>query len=235
MKNIVILSAGIGSRLRPLTSDLPKTCIKVGEKTIISRLVSQVTSSNEEQNIITVIGYLGDKVVAELSGKFPDVNFVFNDDYESTNNLFSCMLALRSISNGDVVIVNGDCIYEDEIVTKMLSLEVSSIAVDRSIYYSESMKVSVSDGFVKEISKDLKEGPNVFTSIDLYYFSENDWRFLLNIMEEICASGRLGEWTEVAIDQLTKSKNVGVIDFADKNWVEVDNIEDLNKAKNIWG
>lgn len=235
MKNVIILSAGIGTRLRPLTLNLPKTCISVGKKTIITRLVSQITSSDTQHTITTVIGYLGHKVKEELSEKFSNVKFVFNENYESTNNLYSCLLALKSISHGGVIIVNGDCVYDDEIVTTMLSSKVSAIAVDSSIYYDESMKVSVSDKTVKNISKNIKNGPNVFTSIDLYYFTENDWKFLLEIMEEICASGNLGEWTEVAIDKLTKSKNVGIVDFANKNWVEVDNVEDLDKAKSIWG
>jgi choline kinase len=137
-------------------------------------------------------------------------------------------------SHGEVVIVNGDCVYDDEIVTTMLSSKESAIAVDSTSYFDESMKVSVLDNSVKSISKNIKKGSNVFTSIDLYYFTENDWKSLLEIMEEICASGTLGEWTEVAIDRLTKLQNVGIVDFANKNWVEVDNLEDLDKANNIW-
>ena len=58
MKNVIILSAGIGSRLHPLTLNLPKTCIAVGQKTIITRLVSQIRSSDTEHIITIVIGYL---------------------------------------------------------------------------------------------------------------------------------------------------------------------------------
>jgi len=234
MKNVIILSAGIGSRLRPLTLNLPKTCIAVGQKTIITRLVSQIRSSDTEHIITIVIGYLGHKVKEELSETFSNIKFVYNADYESTNNLYSCMLALQGISHGEVVIINGDCVYDDEIVTTMLSSKESAIAVDSSSYFDESMKVRVLDNSVKRISKNIKKGANVFTSIDLYYFTENDWKSLLEIMEKICASGTLGEWTEVAIDRLTKLQNVGVIDFANKNWVEVDNLEDLDKANNIW-
>lgn len=235
MKNVIILSAGIGSRLRPLTLNLPKTCITVGQKTIITRLVSQIRSLDTQHSVTIVIGYLGHKVREDLSGKFSNINFVHNEDYESTNNLYSCMLALQSISKGEVVVVNGDCVYDDEIVTAMLSSKESAIAVDSSSYFDESMKVSVLDNSVKRISKNIKKGSNVFTSIDLYHFTENDWKSLLKIMEEICGSGTLGEWTEVAIDRLTTSQNIGIVDFAYKNWVEIDNLEDLDKANNIWG
>ena len=73
-----------------------------------------------------------------------NIDVVINEDFETTNNMESCRLALESFDYEDCIIVNADCIYDDKIVIKMLAAHESCIAIDSSQYCEENMKVSLS-------------------------------------------------------------------------------------------
>jgi len=96
------------------------------------------------------------------------------------------------------------------------------------------MKVSVKNGHVTEISKALADSENTHTSIDLYHFIKSDVDKLLNIMVGFNGRGDLNKWNEVAIDELVKSSLVKTIDCNGSRWMEVDDLNDLKKAEEIF-
>lgn len=235
MKTAIILAAGVGSRLRPLTESMPKCCVRVGGESLIRRIVKQLQAIVVEMPIYIVTGYFGDVVRQELSDFGGDIRFVDNPDYASTNNMESCRLALEARhGGGPSLIVNADCAYDDEIVATMVAAEGSCIAADVGVYIHENMKVRLEAGWIRDISKAIPEGGNVATSIDLYSFVASDVARLLQIMENYHTQGDLNQWTEVAIAKLVRESNVGIADITGKKWIEIDNINDLDIANKIF-
>jgi choline kinase len=96
------------------------------------------------------------------------------------------------------------------------------------------MKVNLKKNLVTSISKELKNEDNNYTSIDIYNFLMTDVSELQQIMSLYKANGDLKKWNEVAIDELVKNKDVGVIDFSGLKWVEIDTLEDLKIARQLW-
>ena len=143
-------------------------------------------------------------------------------------------MALVDISLMDTMIINADCAYDYEIVSKMVLSNKSCIGIDSSQFFEENMKVSMKQNCVIGISKELKNEANNHTSIDIYNFLMTDVSDLLQIMNSYKANGDLKKWNEVAIDELVKSKEVGVIDFSGFKWVEIDTPEDLKIARQLW-
>jgi len=238
LKSAVILAAGIGSRLSPITDKVPKCCVKINKKTIIKRIIDQLLSCDQNMRINIVVGYLSDKVRNELQGYPENVKVVENVEYQTTNNMDSCRIGLaeHDIIEEGVLIINGDCVYSDRIVCLMHNVEYSAIGTDSSKYSEENMKILIQGGRAVAISKEISKSQGGVTSIDIYSFTSTDIRNLTSIIERYYRNHDRTKWTEVAInDLLSQPKSmIKPLDMAGEKWMEIDNHEDLQAARNLW-
>ena len=232
----VVLAAGVGSRLRPVTASTPKPCVTVGPKPILAhQLHAYADAGVVEVNVVA--GYLADEVRA-LCGTVADerpsleISVIENEVYDETNNMYSLSLAREVVDGHSFLLSNGDVVFDPQVATQLVAGNGSAIACDTSIYDEESMKITLDrEGRVEHISKEVGEREADATSIDCYRFSSE---FSERLFEEI--DRRLGsgtdEWTEVAIDDLLGSgeHDVEPLDVAGARWVEIDDHEDLRAA-----
>lgn len=236
-KDIIILAAGIGSRLRPITDELPKCMVPVNGKAIIERVLTQIAKSPVEKTVWVVSGYKEEVLQDFINQLGVPVNFVPNPDYNRTNNMYSLNLALKQTDpEAGLVIINADCVYEDAIVNEMLFSQGNLIAVDTSQFSEESMKVTVNgNGFVTAMAKSIPEGEGNHVSMDIYTFNQEFKQRLLNLTNEVIEGGDLNSWTEVALHMLSQQEqNIGVADFSGMKWMEIDDHSDLKKAEQIF-
>lgn len=235
MKSAIILAAGVGSRLRPLTDNIPKCCVPVNGTPLIRRVVQQLNSIIPNMPIYVATGYLSQVVRDELMATDANITIVENTQFATTNNMESCRLAIEArTESGSSLILNADCIYDIEIVDAMVKSRTSCIAADTSVYIDENMKVVHTDGIIRNISKAIPKGESVATSIDIYSFEEADLKKLLAIMREFKSREELNQWTEVAIAVLVQQASVQMIDICGKRWMEIDNYSDLRKAEEMF-
>jgi len=240
-KDIIILAAGVGSRLRPLTDEVPKTMVKVNGEAIIERLLTQIDSIEDFYGSVKIVsGYKSQilKFFINDLGLKIKIEFIENSDFLTTNNMYSLFLALSKVeSPNGIVIINADCFYDKEIVNKVVKSDGNYIAIDKGIFNEESMKVRIDNqGKVVNMAKTLEENNNVYVSIDIYSFNTYGKEKLFKISSEIINNGDLNSWTEVAIDLFAKEKesNIKCIDVTGKRWMEIDNHEDLKTAEKIF-
>jgi len=228
----IILAAGIGSRLRPITNIKPKGMVKVNGQPIIEYQIKAYLSAGIcESNIYVVAGYKIEMIENYILDMFPEINIIRNNDYEKTNNMFSLYLCLRHIANSDVVISNGDCVYADNIVNNFILMKGGNlIASDRGSYTDENMKIIVKDGVVTHISKQIAVSEAYGNSIDLYKIECDAVEKLLEIIRTIIAKDRT-LWTELALDELFEFIDFLPYDIQGKKWMEIDNFEDLQLAE----
>ncbi|MED4599477.1 HAD-IIA family hydrolase [Paenibacillus validus] len=233
----VILAAGIGSRLRPITNEKPKCLTLIYGESLLERQLSQY-----ERNGITeayvVIGYRSEEILSlKLKSKYKKMKVIFieNEDFESTNNMYSLYLTKRYINGSPFLLSNGDVIFEDGIIQRVVKHNKTDlIAVDTGVYMEESMKVTTDTaGFIRDISKQIKQDDFFACSIDLYKFSEESSLILFNELTEIIENkNNLKEWTEVAIQSLLLNNQLMMnpCDIKGLKWVEIDDNQDLAKA-----
>ena len=188
--------------------------------------------------IIVVAGYKFHVVKDEMRDYPDNIILVENKEYLITNNMESCRIGLgmRKPSGEGCLIVNGDCVYSQDTIYKMYKSDKSCIATDSSTYNEENMKILITNDRVTAISKTITENQGGITSIDLYNFTANDLKILHSIMEKYNQSGNRNKWTEVAINDLLAIQEVSVssLDIAGDKWMEIDNHDDLEKARNLW-
>ncbi|MDY2981715.1 MAG: phosphocholine cytidylyltransferase family protein [Fusobacterium sp.] len=163
----VILTAGMGTRLRNITNDeIPKPFLKINNKPLIERSVEKLIDSGIKE-IILVTGHL-DHFFEKLKNKYPGIKTVKNEKYEVTGSMASFYCSRDLIGDDDILLLEGDLIYEKRALDILLSLEEKD-----AILLSEDKKMS--DDYYVELS------------------SKNNINRITNDLSEI--NGNFGEWT----------------------------------------
>jgi len=146
---IVILSAGMGTRLE---ANIPKSLTKITDsKTIMDFQVEKLMSKVSSRNIFVVVGFKKDMIME----KFPNLNYVFNDQFRTTNTSKSVLQALKKIGHEDVLYLDGD-VYFDRKVLDLIDYSNSCILVNKKSCKDDETKYSTNkNGFVIEISNSL--------------------------------------------------------------------------------
>lgn len=230
----VILAAGIGSRLRPLTDSVPKCLVEVDGVPILQRQIEAFKKANIDE-ILVLTGYLSEKVDQFIeANQYDCVRVINNPDYLSTNNMYSLYLAMDALQDG-FVLANGDVIFDPQIIRELIESEYENIIVtEKDSYNEESMKVIVDgNSRINFISKAIKPEEAYGNSIDVYRFSKEAREKLFECIEDHIKANDLKSWTEVAIAEILPHIIFKPLNIGAKYWFEIDNFQDLEMANNI--
>ena len=123
----VILAAGVGSRIKPMTDNCPKCLLKVGDYTILEMMISHIQNCGINE-VVFVLGYLQEQIKDYVKAKFPDLDayFVTNDRYAETNTGFSLMLAKDLIKGATFVKFDADVVFDEQILKKLIECEYAN-------------------------------------------------------------------------------------------------------------
>ncbi len=127
----LILAAGYGNRMRPLSDNIHKTLLEVSGQTIMERIVTSLVE-NQVSQVVVVTGYRADELKNYLLTRFPDVDFEFvnNSKYRETNNIFSMALAFESIKfNDDLLLIESDLIYDSDVIGTAIHSKYANVAL----------------------------------------------------------------------------------------------------------
>ena len=232
----IILAAGFGSRLRPITDEIPKCMVEVNNVKIIEKQISNLLHNNIKlEDIIIVTGYKSEKIEKYLHEVYKGVNIIINKDYDKTNNMYSLYLTKDYIKDESFILMNADVYYEEEIIKELLASKCdNAIVCDDGEYIEESMKITKNNNIINHISKKITKEEAYGVSIDVYKISKLAGQKLFNIIDHIINVEKdLNSWTEVALDMLLKEEDFYSLDMKYK-WVEIDNFDDLKHAEAIF-
>lgn len=230
----VILAAGRGTRLLELTKEAPKCLIEIGEKTILERQIDSLMR-NDVEKIIVVVGFMADKIKEKLE-KIKEVKIIENEEYEKTDNIYSLYLTRNQVKKNDFILLNGDVIFEEDIIKKVL-LEKKNVAPIDSLYYDlEELKIREDDGLIKEIlpknaSKKISDG----STIGIFKFSSEGGEILFDKIEELVANNIRNKWFEYALNEILYKIKMHKVDVHGLKWIEIDTMEDIKKAQELFG
>lgn len=231
----VILAAGLGSRLRPITNEVPKCMVPVNGIRIIDKQISNLVK-NGVKDIYVVDGYKAEVLGSHLKEAYPFVHIVSNPRYAETNNMYSLYLTKEYVDGEQFLLMNADVYYDTNIVTGLLEGEnQSKIACDKSQYLEESMKITLDgSGKINHISKKISEADHYAVSIDVYRVSSEDSKALFKeVTDTIEVKKEENSWTEVALDNIFDHTSFYPYIIKGR-WFEIDNHDDLHKAEELF-
>ena len=229
----VILAAGKGSRLYPITKEKPKCLVEVNNEPILKHQINNLMDCGIN-DIIVVGGYKKD-LVYKLCYNY-GVQMIYNKKYRTTNNMYSLSLS-ENLLNGKFLLLNGDVVFEKSIIKKMLKIPSDNlIAVDKDLYNNESMKVSLyeSDSRISDISKEITATKAYGCSIDIYQFSDKAKDSLFNKINEYIFRKQINLWTEVAIKDIMVKEKFIPCNVNGLKWIEIDTHDDLALAQSTF-
>ena len=242
--NAVILAAGIGSRLKGQLGDKPKCMVQVNGRTILDWQLQALLRAGV-RSVFIVTGYQADIIKCHVADAYAhcvgvDFTFVDNEEFESTNNMYSLWLALRQVGRQPFLLMNADVVFDSHLPSRLIELAETAICVDIGSYAEESMKVAIDPdtGRLTRISKGMSPHESFGCSIDLYYFDVVGASRIATRVEQIVqGQQRRNDWTEVAIDELLRSGRLHAVplDIQQAKWYEIDTLEDLIRAETVFG
>lgn len=227
----LILAAGMGTRLRPLTNSKPKCLVEVNGEPIIFRQIENL-EKNGIKNITIITGYKSDMLKYILEERYSFINIIVNPNYETTNNMYSAYLAKDDYYEKNFLLINGDVYFDDIVVNELLKQKYdNSIIIEKGEYNKESMKVRYNKTRIEEISKEISQNDAFGVSIDIYKFSSKGAKVFYNKITEYIESKKVyNQWTEVALNDILSKVQFKPCPLKGR-WIEIDNHNDLKKAE----
>ncbi|MCH9796919.1 MAG: phosphocholine cytidylyltransferase family protein [Actinomycetia bacterium] len=225
MIQAVILAAGMGTRLgRPFPK--PLTPLSDG-RTIMEQQIDNLRQVfGADVRITTVVGFKLDLILEA----FPDVTYIYNEAYDQTNTNRSLLKALRLSTEGGILWMNGDVVFDPQVLEKVSDLmqsDTSFICVDTAAVGDEEVKYTVDDdGYVDELSKQVVNARG--EAVGINFVSASDKPTLIDRLSECSDADYFERGIELAISH--DSMRVMPVDIGEFFAVEVDFEEDLTRA-----
>jgi choline kinase len=247
IEHAILLSAGQGSRMLPLTAEQPKCMIGFSGRTLIEWQIEMLARGGVKR-IDVVTGFMTDLVEAHLTSiRDPRVTITprFNPFYKVADNLGSCWIA-REAMEGDFLILNGDTLVSEEVVRLVQRGGPGeqwpvTVTVDiKDSYDSDDMKVErEAGGRLVHIGKTLTAEESNAESIGFLAFrGEGAGLFRDAVRAAMRTPEGVQHWYLKVIDSLAATGKVGTLSIADlgkgppasPHWAEVDFLNDIEMA-----
>lgn len=230
----LILAAGFGSRLAPITDHCPKALVPVNGKPIIIKQIENLYKNNV-MDITVVSGYKAEVLEKAIHNQYPNVCIIESLDYKTTNNMYSAWLAREMFFAEPFIMMNADVFFDASVIETLLEYEAdNAIVTDIGRYLDESMKVVENKGRIIEISKTIPPEKALGCSVDIYKFSaQGSAAFFKQCSEYIEIKKELNKWSEVALDDILSDITFNACPLQGR-WVEIDNYDDLRLAEEIF-
>ncbi|HCL57691.1 MAG TPA: hypothetical protein DHW82_11885 [Spirochaetia bacterium] len=230
--DVVILAAGLGSRLKGLTEDKPKAMVSVLNKTLIDYALEFIDLSVINR-VFIIGGYKKDILENHLKTKNnKKIFFIENKDY----SLGSTLTIEKAVSKleDSFLLMNVDHIYPrkmfDKIMRSVNDLSLTAMTDSDRTLVDDDMKVELNpDLTIKKISKTL----TVFQKgyIGMTFIGKKNLEIYKNALKTVIQNTEGKANVEAVLDFLSKDHPIDVLDLSGFGWHEVDNQEDLEKAE----
>ena len=230
----IILSAGKGVKLQPLTLNHPKSLYKLDDKTtILQRLVRKIRKYDAEAEIVVVVGYMYMQIQKELEDD--NVKFVHNPFYSATSSMGSLWFAKDFLQRENVTIINGDIVVSDKRMQEGVSqhTDYPYVLLDSTHKDANKYNVQIQGDMVCVMSKNLTEFTGNYASVTKLDAVSS--RFLLEQLNQMVNDEMYNLFFEDALVQMIFQRNFELYykDIKNYQWTEVDCVDDLLKAKQI--
>jgi len=232
----ILLAAGTGSRLQPLTNDSPKCLTEVNGTTILERLI-RCLRAWEFDRLVVVVGHL-DRCIRDFltsSAGGLTIEYVWSEKYRTTNNIYSLWAARHAIQE-PFLLLECDLIFDEVLLGNML--EPDRIAVSRIQPWMNGTTVALDPS--RQVTRFYMAGdqaPYEFTykTVNMYSFSRPSWQRVTHLLEQYISTGQVNEYYEAVFAEMVADGNLSfeAVFFDEQRWHEIDTLEDLRRAEQL--
>lgn len=242
-RNAVILAAGMGSRLRPLTDDRPKPLVEVRGVPILHNALRHLAAAGVEETTI-VVGYRRESIQRSCGQSFAGmrISYIESSMFERTGSAYSLWLAREALQRGDAWLLEGDVFFESALLQRVLRMAGNVAAVDS---FDESMTGSAAlltgEGSVLQFRMSQTAssvvGLPLYKTVNIYRFTADALgNVIVPALSQAVSVGNVKFYVEQVLAHLiqdgTLRLNAAVCNGV--RWFEIDNQADLRRAEQIF-
>jgi len=233
----LLLAAGTGSRLFPLTKSSPKCLTLVNETSILERLVDNLKKQGFKRLVI-VTGYKKECIMDFLGSKSGDLNieYIHSPLFLTTNNIYSLWMA-RNIINEPFVLFESDLVLNTSLLNEMIFpnkmatatmkpwLDGTTVSVNKTNQVTEFQKGTT------DVYSDIR-----YKTVNIYSFSLASWRAIVKRLNQYISEGSVNCYYETVFSEMVADKSLifESVSFDHKPWYEIDTIYDLAEAEKLF-
>ena len=237
IRTALLLAAGTGSRLQPLTDDSPKCLTEINETTILERLIRGLQAW-EFERLVVVVRHL-DGCVRDFLDRSADgltIEYIRSEKYLSTNNIYSLWAARHAIQE-PFLLLECDLVFDDVLLGKML--EPDRIAVSRILPWMNGTTVSLdhSQRVIRfHMGRDQPLDELTHKTVNMYSFSRSSWQRITRRLERHISAGRVSGYYEAVFAEMVAEGDLSfeAVFFDNQRWYEIDTLEDLREAERLF-
>jgi choline kinase len=232
----LLLAAGTGSRLYPLTKHAPKCLTLVNGRSILERLVFNLNQHGFKR-LVVVTGHLEEHIRSLLGKRVGDVqiDYVRSPLYETTNNIYSLWMA-RHMINTSFLLLESDLVFDAALLDDMLCPDKMAVARLQSWMNGTCVTIDEHQRVKAFLAGDADSfGETKYKTVNIYSISLVSWRRILKQLEERVAAGDLQHYYESVFGDMVSAGSLSFdsVSFDHKPWYEIDTLEDLAKAEEL--
>lgn len=238
----IILAAGMGKRLGEHTKDNTKCMVEVNGVRLIDRMLTQLSTRNLSR-VVIVVGYKKDELIKHIGNRYDDcikIEYVHNDIYDKTNNIYSLALAKEHMIEEDTLLLESDLIFDDS----MLDLIINDVNPNLALVAKYETWM---DGTMVRISEDndimsfIPKKAFKYSDIEHYYKTCNIYKFsrefsatqYVPFLEAYSKAMGNNEYYEQVLRVLTAldRSSLKALPITNEKWYEIDDVQDLDIAE----
>ncbi len=230
----LLLAAGTGSRLLPLTDSMPKCLTEIRGIPILQRLLDSLRQ-HRFNRLVVVVGHLEQEIrrFLELHAQDFTVDYVVSPVYDTTNNIYSLWLAGETIRE-PFLLIESDLVFDPSLLGEML--DPDQIAVSEILPWMNGTTVKANaalDLTDFSIGTDDISNEIYYKTVNIYSLSSETWQSVRERLDLHIRAGRVNEYYEVVFKELVAEGNLTFqcVKFDSNSWYEVDTLEDLQAAQ----
>ena len=235
----VILAAGVGSRIRPLTDNCPKSLLMINGKTILEMMISHIQKCGISE-IVFVLGYLQDQIKDYVKTQFPDLvaHYITNKKYKETNTGYSLLLTKDLVQNSTFIKFDADVVFDIAILKNLINSEHDNcLCIDKNIHLdAEEIKVIIrEENRVVKASRTVNPEDAIGESIGIEKISPEAAHALFSELEIMMKDEQHHqEYYEAAYERIIeKDVPFHALDISGLKWTEIDTKEDFLSAESL--
>lgn len=240
----IILAAGMGKRLKELTSEATKCMVKVNGVAMIDRMLGALDKLGLSR-IVVVVGYEGQKLMDYIDalGIATSIEYVNNTVYDKTNNIYSLYLAKDYLVQEDTLLLESDLVFEEAVLQKLIRHPYPSLVlVDKFESWMDGTVVTLDDhdniqSFVAKREFDFNRIDEYYKTVNIYKFSkEFSQLYYVPFLEIYCKALGTNEYYEQVLKVITflEDPHIKAVKLTGEKWYEIDDVQDLDIAETIF-
>jgi choline kinase len=230
----LLLAAGTGSRLFPITQYSPKCLTLVNDKSILERLMNNLKSQGFKRLVI-VTGHEQACIKDFLGDKTGDIciEYVHSPLYKTTNNIYSLWMA-RNIINEPFVLFESDLVLNSALLDEMVYPDRMAVALMRPWLNGTTVSIDKANVVTKFQKGTTDSYPDIrYKTVNIYSFSLPSWKAIVKNLNSYIEAGSVNCYYETVFSEMVDNKSLAFdsVSFDHKPWYEIDDQKDLAKAE----